>query len=67
MRPSYFPYRCLNCNTLFEIELRKLEEILIKCPQCPNWVKFPKEEVDRLLHMPTLKYRLPKNRNGSLK
>jgi len=67
MRPSYIPYRCPNCDTLFEIELRKVDEKIIKCPNCPNIITIPKRQVNDLLHRLTLKNRLPRNENGSLK
>jgi len=67
MLPAYIPYRCPNCKTLFEIEFRKPEEKIIKCPNCPTIITIPKRQVNDLLHTPTLKHRLPKNDDGSLK
>jgi len=67
MRPSYIPYRCPNCDKVFEIELQKHEEKIIKCPNCPNIVTISKGEVNSLRHMPTLKNRLPKDDDGFVK
>lgn len=60
MLPSYLPYRCPNCKTMFEIELTKYEEKIAQCSNCPTIITIPEQEVRRLLHKRGLKYRFLK-------